>query len=572
MRLFGLCKKFKLYFVTIGLITIVKSFLVVAIAEVFRRMVDAAVQASEKLLFESLFLAIIVLAVTIVINFAEVYLSTLLQNRSLTNFQQQMIKKIFTIRMDKMVLNSTSEWITILHSSSGVALSSINQRLILIIGDVLQISVLFLYLSGLNGKLLLGSIGITLLIPLLMVPLSNLLRRSYDRQINLRVERDSIILDSLQGGEVVRSFSIFAFMLQRFKDKYKQLMKVTKKVVWYETIISTSNYLVPTFCILFILTYGGFLVSTEVLTAGSVIAFLIGMERIIGPISGLAQLWSQFQESISHGNRIFTVMDMQEENTINALESNKRNLIAHKELDASIVLNEVCFKYHDEQKNILHNVSLTLPRRGITVVVGPSGSGKSTLLKLVNRILDPTSGELTYFGVPSASIDLVNLRHKIAYVPQRNYIFSMSIFENIRLENETYSYEQVVEAAKAAGVHDFIMTLELGYDTIVNEGGNNLSGGERQKIGLARALLISPEYVLLDEPTSEVDKEHEQLIDQTLQEIANDKSVIVVTHRLNLVEQADQILFMEKGEIVESGSHEELLLRKEKYYELYLGL
>ncbi len=225
--------------------------------------------------------------------------------------------------------------------------------------------------------------------------------------------------------------------------------------------------------------------------------------------------------------------------------------------DNSIEFNDVHFGYND--KEVLHGVSLTMKEGTVNALVGPSGSGKSTIAKLIASFWDPNKGAVMYGGVDIRSIPLKEYNKNIAYVSQDNYLFNETVMENIRMGKPDASDDEVIEAAKACGCHEFIMNLENGYNTIAGGAGGHLSGGERQRISIARAMLKNAPVIILDEATANVDPENEAELTKAIEELTKNKTIIMIAHRLKTVRHADRILVVENGKIVQQGTHEELI-------------
>jgi ATP-binding cassette, subfamily B, bacterial HlyB/CyaB len=229
----------------------------------------------------------------------------------------------------------------------------------------------------------------------------------------------------------------------------------------------------------------------------------------------------------------------------------------------------VSFRYRIDGPEVLHDVSFSVRPGQVVGVVGSSGSGKSTIAKLIQRLYVPESGRVLIDGVDLAMVDLAWLRRQTGVVLQENVLFNTSIRENIALADPTMSMERVIEAAELAGAHDFILELPEGYDTVVGERGSSLSGGQRQRVAIARALITDPRILILDEATSALDYESERAIQQNMKRIAAGRTVFVIAHRLSTVRQADRIITIERGRIVEDGNHEDLIRSNGRYAKLH---
>ena len=272
----------------------------------------------------------------------------------------------------------------------------------------------------------------------------------------------------------------------------------------------------------------------------------------------LAQLWTDFQQTGISVQRLGDILNSRTE-----LAGARSPLPA---LAGRIELDQVVFRYRPDGPEVLRGVSLTIAPGEVIGVVGRSGSGKSTLAKLVQRLYVPERGRVLVDGVDLALADASSLRRQIGVVLQENVLFNRSIRDNIALADPGAPLEQVMRAAKLAGAHDFILELPEGYDTLVGEHGSTLSGGQRQRIAIARALITSPRILIFDEATSALDYESERVIQQNMKAICQGRTVIVIAHRLSAVREANRILVIDRGQIVEAGSHAELLRHEAGHY------
>lgn len=303
---------------------------------------------------------------------------------------------------------------------------------------------------------------------------------------------------------------------------------------------------------------GGFLFTRGELSVFCYIAFLLLSLTIYEPVLMLFTFIADFARTTRSGNRIRSLF---EEKPLPEAESGIT--LKHH----TITFQDVCFGYGKEE--VLHHINLTFPEKSVTALVGPSGSGKSTITRLLARFWDVTAGEIRVDGIPVWEIPSQELLKNISMVFQDVYLFHDTIEENIRMGRAEASHEEIVEAAKKAACHDFIMALPDGYQTMVGEGGSTLSGGEKQRISIARALLKDAPIVLLDEATSSLDPENEVLIQQAISALVEEKTVVVIAHRLQSVCNADQIVVLDDGRVREMGTHASLLQKQGMYYKLW---
>lgn len=286
------------------------------------------------------------------------------------------------------------------------------------------------------------------------------------------------------------------------------------------------------------------------------VLFLVVGSRVFEPLTSALTNFAEFRYFSIAGGRILSLMNEPEmQGDSEAPES------------GDITLQDVSFAY--QQKETLHGINLTMKRGTLTALVGPSGSGKSTLMKLCARFYDPQKGAVLFNGIPMTELEPESLMRHISMVFQDVYLFQDTIRNNIRFGKSDASEEEIIAVAKKACCHDFIMRLPKGYDTMVGEGGCTLSGGEKQRLSIARAMLKNAQVVLLDEATASLDPENEVEVQQAINTLIEGRTVIVIAHRLKTIREAEQIVVLENGRIAEKGCHEELIGRKGLYYKLW---
>jgi ATP-binding cassette subfamily B protein len=312
------------------------------------------------------------------------------------------------------------------------------------------------------------------------------------------------------------------------------------------------------------LWFGASLVIKNELTIGQLVAFNMLVGNIISPFQRLTVLWNQLQEVVIATERINDVLDAEPEED---LQHQVRQLLP--ELQGHIRFDKVTFRYHKESDvNILENLSFEIQPGQMVALVGRSGSGKTTISKLVLGLYPPTDGNLFIDGLDITSISLRSLRQQVGVVDQDTFLFGSTIRENISLGHPGATLEEVMEAAQLAGADEFIKKLPMGYETQIGEGGGLLSGGQRQRIAIARALLGNPRLLIFDEATSHLDTESERIIQRNLNTILKGRTALVIAHRLSTVRNADLILVLDKGVLIESGTHEALMAKRGHYFYL----
>ncbi len=369
----------------------------------------------------------------------------------------------------------------------------------------------------------------------------------------------SILHEVMEGIRIVKSFCMEKRELERFQKENFRVFKAAKRIYHIQAISSPLMELIGGVAIAFVIFYGGYQTIKGVTTPGNFFSFLTALAMLYRPIKKLSKSYNNLQRAMAALDRIEGFLSI--ESDIKEVE----NPIVIKSFKDSITYDHVCFSY-DGKGMALKDISVTIKKGEIVAIVGRSGSGKSTFLNLLLRFYDPTEGAIYIDGIDIRKLSLRSLRNLIGLVAQETILFNDTIKNNIAYGRPDATFDEIVEAAKMAYAHDFIESLPEGYDTIVGQKGLRLSGGERQRIAIARALLKNPPILLLDEPTSSLDLESELMVVKALEKLMEDRTTIIVTHRLSLARKADKILFMDDGRIKEIGTHKDLLAIEDGSY------
>ncbi|MCE4957525.1 ABC transporter ATP-binding protein [Macrococcoides caseolyticum] len=376
-------------------------------------------------------------------------------------------------------------------------------------------------------------------------------------------EVQGFLHERVQGMTVIKTFAIEEEENERFNKRNKNfLKKATDHTKWNAksfAVINTITDIGP----LLVVGFGAYLVIEGGLTVGSLAAFIAYLDRLYGPLRRLVSSSTTLTQSLASMDRMFQLFD--EPYDVKDTPQARDLKIQH----GDITFKNVGFKYNEGENEVLHNVNLDIKSGETVAFVGMSGGGKSTMISLIPRFYDVTSGEIEIDHVTLKDYTIESLRTQIGMVMQDNILFSESIRENILLGKPNATEEEMIYAAKLANAHDFIMSLPDGYDTEVGERGVKLSGGQKQRVAISRVFLKNPPILILDEATSALDLESEAVIQEALETLSKDRTTVIVAHRLSTITHADKIVVIQNGEIVEIGTHQELMRHQSHYYNLY---
>src|SRR5689334_23697971 len=421
------------------------------------------------------------------------------------------------------------------------------------------VTVMFFY-SPLLSWIVLGSFPFYIAISAAVTPL---FRRRLDETFRRGAENQAFLVESVTGIETLKAMAVEPQMQRRWEEQLAGYVAASFRVTSLGNTASQLVQFVSKIATASILYFGARLVIGGTLSVGELVAFNILAGRVSTPVLRLAQVWQDFHQARLSIARLGDILNSTTEPTYAAARA------ALPRLRGNISFERVSFRYRVDGPEILHDVSFEVPAGQTVGIVGPSGSGKSTFAKLVQRLYLPESGRVLVDGVDLAMADPAWLRRQIGIVLQENVLFNVSVRENIALADPAMPMEQIIAAARLAGAHDFILELSDGYDTIVGERGSTLSGGQRQRIAIARALVDDPRILIFDEATSALDYESERIIHQNMKEIARGRTVLIIAHRLSTVRNADRIFTLERGRLVEDGTHEALIKTGGRYAALH---
>jgi len=436
--------------------------------------------------------------------------------------------------------------------------SSINVVLDLLF-VVLFIAVMFFY-SGVLTCVVLASLPLFVGLSIVMRPM---MRTRLEDRFDRGAENQSYLVEAITGVQTVKAMALEPMLYRKWETLLARYVTASFRTTHLSGIAGAVGQIIQKLSTLSILWVGAYLVMRGDMTVGQLIAFQMLSGRVISPVLRVVQLWQDFQQVGISVQRLGDLINTKAEPAMNP---SKMSLPA---IQGAVRLEGVRFRYYMDGPEILRNLSFDIAPGTTVGIVGRSGSGKSTLTKLLQRLYIPESGRILVDGIDLQQADPMWLRRQIGVVLQENFLFNGSIRENIAIQMPSAPMPQIIEMAKLAGAHDFILELPEAYDTQVGERGTALSGGQRQRVAIARALMANPRILIFDEATSALDYESERIIQDNLGRICKGRTVFIIAHRLSTIRHSNTILVLDKGELVEQGIHTELLARNGVYHHLF---
>ncbi len=504
-----------------------------------------------------------------IFNFARRYLSEWLGNQSGYHLRNALYDKIQRLSFSYHDQIQTGQLMSRCTEDVNSVSRFVGQGAVELINVMLLLAGIIFLLIRQNVALLLIGLGPLIALAFVTYQLARTVEPLFLRVDQALGDLSAALQENLSGAQVVRAFAREEFEKEKFAKTNRNLYHARVKIV------GTWGFFMPTMAILVMfstaltLWFGGGMVIDGTLTLGTLVAFNVYLLLFAAPVGQLGFIVNAAGEAVAGGQRIFEILDLQEE------IKSPAHPIPLPTLTGRVTFESVSFSYRrrssadDEERNALHNISFEAQPNQVVALIGPTGSGKTTIINLIPRFYDPASGRILVDACDVREVRLKDLRSQIGIVLQTSLLFSTTIRENIAYGQIDAREEEIIAAANAARAHDFILAFPKGYDTIVGERGVTLSGGQRQRIAIARALLMDPRILILDDSTSSVDMQTEYLIQQALAELMKGRTTFVIAQRLSTVKRADLILVLDDGRIVQRGAHEALLAEGGLYKEIY---
>ena len=430
---------------------------------------------------------------------------------------------------------------------------SILNYLEMLIKDPLTILFFFLFMVTLSPKLTLFVILVLPIAGLLIGKVGKMLKKESKEGQTKLAGIISTVEETISGLRIIKAFNAIRYSSDKFEEQNSDYTKVLRGIHRKRDMSSPMSEFLSSAVVILVLWFGGKLIlgGGNHIDAGSFISYIVVFSQIITPAKSFSQGYYNVQKGIASAERIFEILDAEE------FITEKENAIEIKDFKDSIEYKDVHFSYGKDE--VLKGIDLKIPKGKFVALVGESGGGKSTMADLLPRFYEVGSGCVSIDGHDIRDYKIGDLRNLMGVVSQETILFNDTVFNNIAFGMKDVSKEQVIEAAKIANAHDFIMELEHGYDTRIGDRGMNLSGGQRQRLSIARAVLKNPPILILDEATSSLDTESERLVQDALAKVMSQRTSIVIAHRLSTIQYADEIVVLQKGQIIERGKHDDLI-------------
>ncbi len=447
---------------------------------------------------------------------------------------------------------------------SDVALlqQAVSNALVGVIRDFFQVVILLGVVFYMNWRLAMISFVVLPVAAFPIVKFGRLFRKLSTSTQEETAHVSNILHETITGNRIVKAFCKEEYEGNRFLEQVRRLFTLTMKDAKYRCMQHPLMEFIGGIAIAAIIWFGGLQVIDGTATPGTFFAFLTALIAAYEPVKGVTRINSTIQQGLAAATRVFSIMDVEPE------IQDKKNATQLAPFASEIELKDLNFQYNHEAP-VLKNINLTVPIGEALAIVGPSGGGKTTLTNLIPRFLEIKDGAILIDGTDIRDVTVASLRNQISMVTQQTILFNDTVRNNIAYGEENSSLDRIIEAAKAAHAFDFINALPQGFDTIIGESGARLSGGQRQRLSIARAIFKNAPILILDEATSALDTESEREVQKALENLMKDRTTFVIAHRLSTIKNADRIVVVKDGEIIEEGTHDSLIARRGEYELLY---
>jgi ATP-binding cassette subfamily B multidrug efflux pump len=559
-RLMSFAKRYRLYFFIAASSTIFLALFSVLSPYILINTVDDYILSKDKVgLLNYTLLMLGILLIEVLLQFTFIYFANWVGQHIIRDIRAKIFRHILQFKMTYFDNNSVGKLVTRVVSDIETIAAFFSNGVFTILSDILKMFAVTIVMLILNWKLALITLAILPILVYATKLFQVAIKATFQEVRNQVANLNSFVQERVTGMKIVQLFNREDIEYQNFKEINDKHKKAHVKTIWYYSVFFPIAEILSSIGIGLIVWFGGGqAIQDSGISIGMIMGFIQYAQMLFRPLRQIADKFNQLQMGIVAGERVFNVID-----THSSIA--KSGTIKAESLKGDISFKEVRFSYVKNEE-VLKGISLDVKSGQTVAIVGATGAGKSTIINLINRFYEIDSGTICVDDISVDDYTLESLRNQIAIVLQDVFLFSDSILNNITLKNDKISFEEVQKAAKQIGIHDFIMTLPGGYNYNVKERGAMLSSGQRQLIAFLRAYVSKPSILILDEATSSVDSHAEQMIQYATETITKDRTSIVIAHRLATIKQADKIIVMDKGLIVEEGSHLELLEKENGYY------
>ncbi|WP_297804646.1 ABC transporter ATP-binding protein [uncultured Polaribacter sp.] len=560
LRLMSFAKRYKLKFFIATSSTILLALVSLLNPYLIKETVDRYItEKDSEGLINNIILMFVVVLVEVLLRFSFIYFANWVGQHIIRDIRAKIFRHILQFKMSYFDKNSVGKLVTRVVSDIETIAAFFSSGVFTIVSDVLQMFAVAALMFYFNWKLALIALAVLPILIYATRVFQQAIKATFQEVRNQVANLNGFVQERVTGMKIVQLFNREKVEYKSFKDINNKHKEAYVKTIWYFSIFFPIAEILSSIGIGLIVWFGSKqIVGGEVPGPGMLMAFVQMAQMLFRPLRQIADKFNQLQMGIVSGERVFKVIDTQSSIV-------KSGTVRAKKLKGDISFKDVRFSYVKDEE-VLKGISLEVKSGQTVAIVGATGAGKSTIINLINRFYEIDSGTICVDGVSVNKYTLESLRNQVAVVLQDVFLFSDSILNNITLKNENITLKEVEEAAKQIGIHDFIMTLPGGYQYNVKERGAMLSSGQRQLIAFLRAYVSKPSILILDEATSSVDSYAEKMIQYATETITKGRTSIIIAHRLATIKQADKIIVMDKGLIVEEGSHSELLERENGYY------